>query len=95
MKLTNVDKTINVCGNVIEETKSEKLLGLVVNNELSWKQYLHGEKWRPIKEENFEGLLPKLSKRIGLLTRLRNKMFTFKTTALRRYFKKPQKGTDN
>ena len=59
---------IDVCGKTIIESRSEKLLGLVVNNELTFKEYLYGEKWRT--EDNFIGLLPKLSKRIGLLKQL-------------------------
>ena len=45
-----------------------------MNGELTWKQYLYGEKWRQQKEDNFIGLIPKLVKRIGLLKHLRNKM---------------------
>ena len=28
---------------IIEETTSEKLLGVVVNNKLTWKEHLHGD----------------------------------------------------
>ena len=56
-------------GNTIRESKSEKLLGLIVNNELTWKEYLYGEDWRPQKE-NLPGLLPILSQRVGMLARL-------------------------
>ena len=73
-KLQNIDMSINVCDNLIKPTKSEKLLGLVVNDEFTWKEYLYGEAWRIDKNENFVGLIPKLSKRIGLLQKLRNKM---------------------
>ena len=44
----------------IVETTSEKLLGLVVNNELTWNNHLYGDK-------EHEGLIPQLSKRIGML----------------------------
>ena len=35
--------SINVDGSQIEESVSEKLLGMVVNNKLNWKEYLHGD----------------------------------------------------
>ena len=35
---------IDVCENEVADSKSEKLLGLVVSNDLSWKQYSCGEK---------------------------------------------------
>ena len=47
----------------ITATKSEKLLGVVVNDELTWKNHLHGD------EEN-DGLIPQLAKRIGILKKL-------------------------
>ena len=30
----------------VTETKSEKLLGIIINNELTWKEHLYGETWR-------------------------------------------------
>ena len=59
---------VTVCGAEIEDTKSEKLLGLVLNNELSWKDYLYGETWRP--EDNARGLIPQLSQRVGILSKI-------------------------
>ena len=59
------DLEVEVCGNRVSETKSEKLLGLIVNNQLTWTDYLHGEDWRD--ENNNKGLLPQLSQRVGLL----------------------------
>ena len=56
---------INVCGSNILDTKSERLLGLTVNNRLTWSDYLHGEKWRP--EENTVGLIPQLNQRVLIL----------------------------
>ena len=70
----NIDTEIVVCGDLVENTKSEKLLGLVINDELTWKQYLYGENWRVKKEDNFIGLIPKLAKRVGLLKRLKKFM---------------------
>ena len=57
---------VTVCGAEIEDTKSEKLLGL--NNQLSWKEYLYGETWRP--EDNARGLIPQLSQRVGILSKI-------------------------
>ena len=54
---------INVDNKEITETSSEKLLGLVINNELTWKNHLYGDK-------DNQGLIPKLSKRVGMLQRL-------------------------
>jgi hypothetical protein len=59
---------INVCGQTVEESRSEKLLGLVVNNQLTWKEYLYGEHWRD--KGNASGLIPQLSQRVGLLKRI-------------------------
>ena len=58
---------IQVDGKEIEETESEKLLGVVINNELTWKNHLYGD------NEN-EGLVPQLSKRIGILKKLSSRM---------------------
>ena len=74
LKDENVKLEIDVCDKKVSQTISEKLLGLVVNEEFNWKHYLYGEHWRPKKEDNFIGLIPKLSKRVGLLKQLRNKM---------------------
>ena len=43
---------------IIKYTTSEKLLGVVVNNKLTWKEHLHGD------NEN-EGLISQLKKRVG------------------------------
>ena len=63
---------VNVCGNEVESTESEKLLGLIVNNQLTWRHYLTGEKWRTPKSENLPGLFTQLSQRIGMLRKLVN-----------------------
>ena len=45
MKLTqNIE--ILVDNKKVMETKSEKLLGIVINNRLTWQEHLHGEAWR-------------------------------------------------
>ena len=59
--------SIIVDGKEIVESESEKLLGVVINNELTWKNHLHGD------AEN-EGLINQLSKRIGILKKLSRRM---------------------
>ena len=54
------DMSIIVDGKAVKETSSEKLLGVVLNNDLTWKNHLHGD------HEN-EGLIPQLSKRLGVM----------------------------
>ena len=53
-----------VCNEVKDENTSEKLLGVIVNNNINWKQHLHGNDENP-------GLIKNLSKRIGILKCLR------------------------
>jgi len=52
----------------VAETKSEKLLGVTISNDLTWKEHLHGETWRVDKNE--PGLLSQLSQRVGMLRKL-------------------------
>ena len=59
---------INVCGQTVTESSSKKLLGLIVNNKQTWKDYLYGEQWRD--RGNAPGLIPQLSQRVGLLKRV-------------------------
>ena len=54
---------IMVDGQRIEETESEKLLGVTINNKLSWKDHLYGDKDNP-------GLVSQLKQRVGTLRRL-------------------------
>ena len=61
-KLTQEAKIV-VDEKEIVETPSEKLLGVVINNELTWKNHLYGD------SEN-EGLTTQLSKRIGMLSKM-------------------------
>ena len=58
---------LEVCGKTISESNSEKLLGVMINNTITWKTHLYGDL------EN-KGLLPTLSKRVGILTKLRKHM---------------------
>ena len=50
------ESKIRVCGSEVEATESEKLLGLIVNNQLTWKHYLVGESWRESPADNYSGL---------------------------------------
>ena len=65
---------VNVCGDLKHETKSEKLLGITMNNQLNWKNHLYGD------GENL-GLVKELSQRIGMLRQVRRYVSdkTFKT----------------
>ena len=40
--------------NTIQNTQSEKYLGMTINDTLSWKEHLYGEKWRE-EEKNNQG----------------------------------------
>ena len=62
--------TIYVDGKQVCESKSEKLLGIIVNNTMSWKEYLYGETWRTEVVSNNKGLLNQLSQRLGILKKL-------------------------
>ena len=56
----NVSMDITIGDEIIKESSSERLLGLILNNTLTWKNYLYGN-------EDYEGLLKQLSKRVGIL----------------------------
>jgi hypothetical protein len=70
-KLTLMGKTleVNVCGNIVKETSSERLLGLTVENDLSWTAYLHGNGLKG--DQKTVGLLGQLSQRLGTLKKLK------------------------
>ena len=51
-------------GVLSSESTSEKLLGVVINNTLTWKNHLYGD-------ADNEGLIPSLAKRVGILKKLR------------------------
>ena len=65
IKLNNSVKSVVVNQETKEESVSEKLLGLVVNNSCNWKNHLYGD-------TEHIGLLKELSQRVGMLRRLRN-----------------------
>ena len=64
-RLSNHNKVleIEVDGYKVKETESERLLGLIVNNTMTWKDHLYGNK------EN-RGLIPKLSQRASIIHKL-------------------------
>ena len=64
-KLISQNKVIriNVDGHEVEETSSERLLGLMINNTMTWENHLYGN------DEN-KGLVSKLSQRAGIIRKL-------------------------
>ena len=60
---------ITVKGKRIVESTSEKILGIVFSNDLTWKHHLCGEPEKP-PQERTEGLLSVLSKRVGIIRKL-------------------------
>ena len=65
--LINRNISININNTTINETNSEKLLGIVVNNELTRKNPLYGD-------EHLQGLIRQLPKRLGVLKMLSSKI---------------------
>ena len=68
-KCENRELSIIVDGKVIKETSSEKLLGVIMNNKMTWRDHLHGETWRS-DEKNQPGIIPQLSQRVGILRKI-------------------------
>ena len=64
-KLQNENRvlSINVDGHVVAESRSERLLGLIINNTMTWEHHLYGS-------EEHRGLIPKLSQRAGIIRKL-------------------------
>jgi hypothetical protein len=64
-KLTNRDIQIqiNVDGHLVKESESERLLGVIVNNVMTWEHHLYGN-------TEHKGLIPKLSNRAKLIWKL-------------------------
>ena len=60
----DLDTSVIIEGESVEPTRSEKLLGVLVNDSLTWKNHLFGDDEHP-------GLLSDLSKRAGVLKVLR------------------------
>ena len=68
LNASNKVLSVTVCGDQVEEVEAEKLLGVVVNNTCTWKNHIHG--YNDGKKEK-PGLVKELSKRVGILTKLR------------------------
>ena len=68
LTLPNKEIKVKVCNNIIQETENEKLLGMIIQNDLKFKTYIHGNSKKG--DEKITGLLSKLSKRVGILKRL-------------------------
>ena len=64
-KLTSTNRKfeIEVDGHKVVESQSERLLGLIINNTMTWENHLHGN------HEN-KGLIPKLSQRANYIWKL-------------------------
>ena len=64
-KLVNYDKTIEieVDGHKVKESQSERLLGVLINNTMTWENHLHGN-------SEYKGLIPKLSQRANYIWKL-------------------------
>ena len=67
-KLLDRELTVQVGNNTVTESKEEKLLGIMMRNDLSWNSLLYGNK--ETGAGKIVGLLAKLSQRIGLLKSL-------------------------
>ena len=61
----NISPSISLDGDIVPETASEKVLGVVVNNIMTWNNHLYGE------SEN-EGLISGLSEHVKMLRKIRN-----------------------
>ena len=59
----NIKIEIEVDGHRVTESQSERLLGIVINNTMTWENHLYGN------QEN-KGLIPKLSQRANYIKRL-------------------------
>ena len=68
-KLADIKLEIVVDGKQVRETRSEKLLGVILSNTMTWREHLYGETWRT-EGENSQGLIPQLSQRVGILRKL-------------------------
>ena len=64
-KLAGINRKIEieVDGHKVQESQSERLLGLIINNTMTWENHLFGN------DEN-KGLIPKLSQRANIIWKL-------------------------
>ena len=54
-----------VQGNLVAPTQSERILGIYLDQSMSWETHLWGENWR--ETDNFPGVVSQLMGRAGLL----------------------------
>ena len=54
---------MNVAGHAVQKPSSKKLLGIIVNKNLTWADHLYGN-------QEHKGLIAKLSQRAGIIKRL-------------------------
>ena len=57
--------TIKVGNQIVTPTPSEKLLGVVISEDMTWHPHLWGEVWR--KDNNWRGVIPQLLQRLAML----------------------------
>ena len=69
-RLDNIDRklVVKVGGKDVTESKDEKLLGMIMSNDLTWHTHLYGNKLKG--KDKLVGLVPQLSQRVGLLSKL-------------------------
>ena len=60
--------SIELNGSSISPTISEIYLGIYISSDMSWQQYIYGEKWR--NKDNYPGLIPIVNSRLGMLNKL-------------------------
>ena len=53
----------------INNTRSEKYLGIIINDTFTWKEHIYGKKWRT-EETNNLGQIPIMTQRLGILKKL-------------------------
>ena len=71
-RLENRKLKVKVGENLVEESSDEKLLGIMMSNNLSWNTYLYGNKLSG--KDKIIGLIPKLSQSVGMLGKLNRYM---------------------
>ena len=59
----NIIIKINVDGHEVVESESERLLGVLINNKMTWEHHLYGN-------DDHKGLIPKLSQRSTIIWKL-------------------------
>ena len=66
-RLENIDKklVVKVGDKNVVESKDDKLLGMIMSNDLTWHTNLYGNKLKG--KDKLVGLVPQLSQRVGLL----------------------------